>query len=288
MTDSTNVDFADDLLDWSPGEDDFSGYPEGLAANDTSDAIASLEGSRDFPNHLWIDPRDWKEIARQNDKYETWPDDYRNRWTNQTPTHECTCHALVQNCEIATNRQREGAGLAVYLSPLSVYAEANPRRWGGSYMQKTLGIAINRGILPEHNGPSGVGEQKGMFSHTLNCSSGSKSPWGGPWVSLRNFPTGWRETAKHYRPLEVCNPRTWEQIVCLLLNGYAVSVGRSGHAIPYTGVVWRGNNLYAKYADSYEVHRYDSMRMIKSAVGGAYSIMTMAAPDDWSLPGGMK
>ena len=82
------------------------------------------------------------------------------------------------------------------------------------------------------------------------------------------------------------NPRSYEQIICMLLSGIAVSVGRSGHAIPYVQVVWRNGSLHAKYADSYNVHRYDSVRMINSAVGGAYGIATTTVPDDWTRPAG--
>jgi len=283
MTDSTNEQFDDLLVDWTPGTGSETGYDD-ADGNDTSDALAGIEGARDFPSWMWIELRDWKDHARENDKHETWPESYRGRWTNQSPTHECTCHALIQNAEICLNRTRLGAGREVWLSPLSVYAEANPRQWGGSYMQRTLNIAAHRGILPEYNGPEGVGSQREMFEHTLNCSSGNKSPWGGPWVPLNRFPSGWKTTARKFRPVEIVNPRSHEEIICLLLHGVAVSVGRSGHAIPYTQVVWRNGRLHAKYADSYEIHRYDSERMIRSAVGGAYGIMTMTAPDDWSKP----
>ena len=286
MTDSLNVEFTDDLLDWSPDDHDDTGYPDGLSQNDTSEALAGLQGTRDFPDWLWIEPRDWQEVARQNDKFGTWPESYRSRWTNQQPTHECTCHALVQNMEISWNRQRQKSGEQLWLSPLSVYSEATPGRWGGSYMQKTLSIALRRGVLPEHNGPNGVGSQQSIFEHTLNCSSGEKSPWGGPWVRLQDFPEGWKSTARHFRPLEVCNPRSWEEIVCLILNGYCVSVGRNGHAIPYVQIVWRNGQIYAKYADSYELHRYDSKRNIQRGVGGAYAIMTMSAPNSWDNPAG--
>ena len=283
MSDSTNIVFPDSDLDWSPDVD--TGYPDRLAQLDTPEAFAGL-GAREFPDHLFVDPSDWKDVARENDEYKTWPEDYRNRFTNQAPTHECTCHALAQNVEIAWNRQRAGKGSPVWFSPLSVYSEANTRQWGGSTMQRTVGILIDRGILPEHRGPGGTTDQKDKFEHTLHCTSGNDSAAGGPWVSLNRFPSGWQKTAKHFRALEVINPRSYEQVISLLLHGIAVSVGRSGHAIPYVQVVWREGTLHAKYADSYNAHRYDSVRMIKSGVGGAYGISTTTIPDDWEKPAG--
>jgi hypothetical protein len=41
-----------------------------------------------------------------------------------------------------------------------------------------------------------------------------------------------------------------------------------------------------QYPDSYDLFRYDSVRMIRSAVGGAYSIISMTTPDDWDFPAG--
>jgi len=282
----TPEDITPENTDWSPSEP--SGYEPSQEANDTIEAFAAV-GARDFPDHLWIEPgrnqQNWKDIAELNDKYHTWPEDWRNRFTNQTPTHECTCHALVQNMEIAWNRQRGAKKDAVWFSPLSVYAEANPRRWGGSTMQYTLSIAAQRGILPEHDGPDANGQkakgfQKDKFEHTMWQTSGNA----GEWVSLSRFPTGWKQTARHFKPLEIINVSSWEQHVCLILQGICVSNGRAGHAIPHVKIIWRGNDIYSMYSDSYDVHRYDSLRYIKMGVGGAYAIVTTTTPDDWNNP----
>ena len=283
MTDSTNVVFDDSDLDYVPSVD--TGYPDQLAAEDTVENMA-LCGARDFPEHLWIDPADWKDKARENDRLGTWPDDYRNRFTNQSPTHECTCHSLLQNFEIAWNRQRQSKESAVWMSALSVYAEANPRQRGGASMQGTLRIALDRGILPEFNGPKGLGTQRELFNATLNNTSGSDPERGGPWVPVSRFPNNWKQTARHFRPDEVINPDNWEQMVCLVLNGVAVSLGRKGHAIPHTKIVWRDRKLYASYPDSYDVVRYDSVSNIKAGVGGSYGIVTTTTPDNWDRPAG--
>lgn len=278
-TSSLNVNFPDALVDWVPPED--TGYPGVWAERDTVEAYAAMEGVIDFPDHLWIEERDWKDVAAQNDQYHTWPDDYRNRRTHQGRSHECTCHCLLQCFEIAWNRQ-VGREHASWVSALSVYIEANPRQWGGSTMQRTLGIARDRGFLPDHDGSNGRDTQKSLYPTTLHCTAGGNShSSNGPWVSLRSLPENYRDVAKNFRVLEYINIRDWRQIVCLVLNGYAVGVGRSGHAIPYCKIVWRGGDLFAQYADSYVVDRFDSMRMIKSAVGGAYAIASTTVLENW-------
>lgn len=273
------------------------GYPDALAAEDTPDNLrmAAGEAARDFPRELWIEPRDWPDKARDNDKYGTWPMNFIDRFTNQNPTHECTCHSLTRCAEGAYNAQRgvifpdgpkknyrydESAEFAsVWLSPLSVYAEANPRQWGGANVRQVMEIAARRGILPETKQPRDYG-----FKHALHGTTGkgNNNQASGNWVAVRNFPDGWQETAKMFRPLEVIFPESWEQAVCLVLHGRFVGVGRNGHAVPWGR--WHPNDEAMGYPDSYDVIRYDSLRTVKVAWRGSFAIMTMTAPDDWLNP----
>lgn len=277
---SINVKIPSNLIDQKPPEE--SGYSDSLAALDTIDAMFAA-GARDFPAHLLIPESDWKNKAQENDKYGTWPENYRNRFTNQSPTHECTCHALTQGFEIAWNRQRKGKGSPVYVSPMSVYAEANPGIRGGASMQGTVGICIRRGFLPDKITPGAE-----RFKHTLTGTQGkgNATQSSGAWVPVGQFPSGWQDTAKHLRALEVINPQSVEQIISLILHGICVCVGRSGHAIPYVQIVWDGGQLRAKYSDSYDVHRYDSISSIRAGVSGSYAIFTTTVPDDWDKPAG--
>lgn len=276
-----------------------SGYPPELAAEDTPDAIRDACGSasRDFPKSLWIEPKDWADKARDNDKHGTWPLNYVDRYTNQDPTHECTCHSLRANFEGARNRQRgvsysdgpkkgfryaESAGVgSVWVSPLSVYLEANPRQWGGANVRQVMEIACRRGMLPEKIQPHDYG-----FQHTLQGTTGrgNNNQSSGPWVRLSQLPEGWEQTAAKFKPLEVIFPESWEQAVCLVLNGLLVSVGRNGHAIPWAK--WDVGQQVMAYPDSYDVTRYDSLRTVKSAWQGSFAIASVTAPDDWSKPAG--
>lgn len=278
--------------------DGHPGYTEAMKAEDTPDALWQVCGSasRAFPKALWIDPKDWNDKARENDKYGTWPRNYVDRFTNQTPTHECTCHSLRTNFEGARNRQRgvsypdgpkkgfryaeSGEVGSVWVSPLSVYAEANPQQWGGANVRQVMEIACRRGLLPDKIQPHDYG-----FKHAIQGTTGKGglNQSSGPWVSVRNFPSGWEETAKWFMPKEVIFAGSWEEAVCLVLHGIHYSVGRDGHAIPWCRWI-PGQGM--EYEDSYDVFRYDSISTVRRAWSGGFGIATVTTPDDWSKPAG--
>lgn len=280
--------------------DDHDGYPDNLAAEDTPDALRDACGSasREFPQSMWIEPKDWADKARENDQHKTWPLNYLDRFTHQGNSHECTSHSLSRNAEGARNRQRaisfpdgpqkdrryqeSAESGSVWLSPLSVYAEANPRQYGGANVRQVLEIACRRGMLPEKVQPREYG-----FKHAIQGTAGGTEAMNqsnGSWLRVSSFPAGWQETAAWFKPLEVIFPESWEQAVCLVLNGLLVSVGRSGHAIPWAQ--WNPSQQVMGYPDSYNVVRYDSLRTVKSAWQGAFAIATMTTPDDWNKPAG--
>lgn len=288
-----------------------SGYPEELAKGDTLEVLTDVCQSSgiivtDFPTKMWIEPREWGDKAAQLKAERMRAIDYIDRFTNQGrgtnplngrkgySTHECTCHSLRAGMEACWNRQRrlslEGptAGEptaatanshSVWLSPLSVYAEANPRERGGASIRGVVRIAGERGMLPEPIQPRDY-----KFKHTLHgtCGGGNHRQSSGDWVAVRNFPNGWQETAKHFRPREVIFPDNAEQVVCLLLHGYVVHVGRDGHAVPLCE--WHDDDKAAGYPDSYNVTRFDSYSKIKRYAGGTFSIISGTQPDDYDNP----
>lgn len=276
---------------------DHDGYPDSLAGEDTPDNLFAACGaaSREFPDSWWIEPKDWADAARDNDKYKTWPVNFIDRFTNQSPTHECTTHSLTRCIEGCWNLQRgvsydgpkknhrypESAELgSVWFSVLSVYAEANPRQWGGANVRQVMEIAARRGILPEKMQPRDYG-----FKHTLTgtAGKGNSNQSSGPWVPVSRFPEGWQETAKQFLVREAIFPRSYEQAVCCVLRGRFVGVGRNGHAVPW-GRYMPGQGM--EYPDSYDLFRYDSERTVKSAWSGSFCIASMTMPDDWQKPGG--
>lgn len=277
-----------------------SGYSAARQAEDKPDEIRAACGSaaRDFPKALWIDPKDWADKARDNDTHKTWPINYLDRYTNQNPTHECTTHSLRANFEACRNRQR-GVSFAdgpkkgfrypesaeygsVWMSIIGTYAIANPGQWGGANVRQVMEIAVQNGMLPDKLQPREYG-----FEHAIQgtAGQGNNNQSSGPWITERQFPAGWKETAKHFRPLEVIFPGSWEEAVCLVLHGIVVSVGRSGHAVPWAR--WNVASSVMEYPDSYDVTRADSAGVVRSAWQGAFAIATVTAPDDWMHPAGV-
>ena len=278
-----------------------AGYPPEKAAEDTADALRDACGAaaRDFPQALWIEPSNWADKARDNDMYKTWPMNFIDRYGHQGNSHECTCFSLSRCLEGARNRQigvifpdgpkkdfryeESGKYGSVWLSPLSVYAEANPGRYGGANVRQVMEIAVRRGMLPEKTQPRDYG-----FKHAIQGTAGGSSSTlnqsVGPWLSVSNFPDGWKETAKWFRPLEVIFPGSWEEAVCLVMHGMFVGVGRKGHAVPW-GQFMISEQAMA-YADSYNRTLHDSLSTIKSAWRGSFAIASVTSPDDWLKPAG--
>jgi hypothetical protein len=279
--------------------DENAGYTPRLQAADTPDALKDCCGdaSRDFPQSFYIDPKDRKDKANENDKNHTWGLNYLDRFTNQNPTHECTSHSGRANFEGARNlqlgirypdgpkkgfRYEQSQKGSVWVSPLSIYAEANPSKWGGAGVVQILNIACKRGFLPEKTQPYDY-----KFKHDLvgTTGTGGLNQSSGNWVSVSNFPSGWQETAATLMPLEVVVMDDWEQAFCMILQGRIVSVGRSGHAIPYSH--WNEASQAVGYVDSYDVIRWDSLRTARQAVSyGCFSIISVTTPDDWMNPAG--
>lgn len=276
-----------------------SGYSAKLQAADTIDVLKGACGSasREFPKALWLDASQRADKARENDKNNTWGINYVDRFTNQNPTHECTCHMLRTEFEGCRNRQRgiiypdgpvedfryaESSRGSVWVSPLSIYAEANPGQWGGASCWQVLQIAIKRGFLPEKIQPHDY-----KFKHSMQGTTGAggKNQSRGNWLSIRNFPEGWEETAKWLKPLEIIFTQDWEEALCLLLHGRILGYGRDGHAVPPS--IYNVASQAIGYVDSYDVVRWDSLNTFKRAVAsGVHCIESVTTPDDWMNPAG--
>jgi len=286
------------------------GYPEHEMLADREPGVlpdCCGSASRKMTDALRVEQRYWAEMARENDKNGTWGTNYRDRYTNQIGTHECTCHSYDEDFSIARNRARairfpngpksgyryeeSATSGSVFGSPQSLYCRVNPKTMrnpqqrGGAGVRQVLEVACREGYLPDKIQPA---EYK--FKHTLHGTSGrgNNNQSSGPYLSADDLPEGWRETAKHFMPLEVIFPESFEDAVSLLLHGYAVSVGRNGHAISWSRLVFSGNTLVgAAYNDSYDRTLVDSVRTMRSAWQGSFSIATVTTPDDWSKPAGI-
>lgn len=293
---TTLIDVPSPEIALSP--DGHPGYPANLAAADTIDVLKDCCGdaTREFPQSLWLEKDQREDKARENDMKKTWGINFLDRFTNQPPTHECTTHMLRAELEACRNRQRgviypdgpkkdfryeeSGRFGSVWLSPLSVYAEANPRQRGGAGCGQVLEIACRRGMLPETMQPRDY-----KFKHAINgtAGTGNTNQASGPWVPLSKFPPGWEETAKLFIPQEVIFTTDPEQALCLLCWGHVLGYGRSGHAIP--PAFWNFASNVVGYVDSYNVVRFDSWNTFRRAVeSGVHCVASMTTPDNWDDP----
>ena len=99
------------------------------------------------------------------------------------------------------------------------------------------------------------------------------------------FPSGWQETAKHFRAAEVFDVASWEGVITALLIGCPTIVGRRGHAICYLDP--RGTGSQVEYANSWGTSwkdkgfGIDSERDVASAIRsyGAFAIRTVEMDD---------
>jgi hypothetical protein len=272
-------------LDWSPTED--TGYVDPFM-EDTSDNLAMLgDEVRDFPSSLWIEPKDWKTYVADNKLWELDAEAVKQRFTNQGAgagirgTHECTCHSLSQQAEAAIMAQNGGdPDRRIALSQIGIYAIANPGQWGGANVRRVLQIAMQYGFIPER-----IWGQEDKFDHTLwgTCGKGNANNSRGPWVTPQRNPeyfSGASETRQQIKPTEILNPRSREEMACLVLHRRCVGVGRRGHAVPYNRLVWQpGQRSEAPtfaYSDSYDVIRYDTWEAAAASVGSGTCIWSMS------------
>ncbi len=279
--------------------DDFSGYSDQMKAEDTPDALweASGTASRKFPQSLWIEPgpnfENWKDKARDNSKYHTWPINYTDRFTNQNPTHECTSHSHTRGKEACWNRQRgiiypdgpkkeirypdSAEFQSVWFSCLSLYARANPRQWGGASIRAIMELDCRDGALPDLKQPNDY-----KFKHAMQgtAGKGNMNQSSGRFITESQFPEGWKETADNFITDEVIYADEWEQAMCLVLWGMFYHVGRNGHAIGWGEIDF--DNEVLPYPDSYDVIRFDSFRLSKSAFRGGYAIASMRRPNNFA------
>jgi hypothetical protein len=170
---------------------------------------------------------------------------------------------------------------SVWVSCLSIYSEANPRIRGGANVRQVMEIAARRGFLPDEIQPRDYG-----FQHSLvgTQGKGNATQSGGSWVAVRDFPDEWEATAKHFKPKEVIFPSSYEETICLVLNGLFVGIGVDGHSVPYGRLVKSNGERLIQYPDSYDLFRYHSMSKVKRTVGGSYAIATVTLPDDRLRP----
>lgn len=261
---------------------------DGMLGVGYSESELFAAGATPFPDWMRIPRSDWDDWINENDKHESAALDFSARHTHQGQSHECVCHASVQAFEMVYNAQVGGIHRAFYGSPLALYTLiTGGRQFGGSNVMDALRMMMSRGILPEHDGPEwlgGKGGQAKFFKHTVHQTSGRSEPhWPTKgWITPSQLPSGYEETAKHFRVLEAFTIPDREAHASMLLRRRPIVNGRNGHSIPHAKLVKSNGRYLSKYRDSYNVDRFDS----ESLWGGGYAIVAVTTPDDWTKPAG--
>lgn len=284
------------LIDQPPPSD--SGYSKELKERDTVDVLKEACGDalREFPKEWWVEPRDWEDFARDNDRYKTWPRNRHLAHSHQGNSHECTAHSHQKGFTVARNKAmglilpdiQPGLFSAesmrfgcVQVSPLSLYGIVNPGEWGGAMIRDVLNASIKYGFLPDPKQPRDYG-----FKHTLHSTTGptNGTQTGGRFVPGNRFPDGCDETRRWLRVDEVIFPSSLEEAVCIVLWGHCVHVGRDGHAVPWD--YFHARDKAIGYLDSYNRFLADSWNVARYAWQGSYAIISVTTPDDWLKPCG--
>jgi hypothetical protein len=187
---------------------------------------------------------------------------------NQKSEGSCVSNATCQAMEIA-QAQRRGKKAVISLSAISLYKRCGRSPGSGSMVSTNLKEILGIGVLPLD-----TPENKARFTHTM-ANTGFFTP----------YPQGWQETAKRFRGNEVFDIRSYDGFITALLRGYPVVYGRSGHSICAVRPVFKNNQLYVKYANSWHEswgengYGYDSERMIRAGASWAFALRTVVDPE---------
>lgn len=245
-------------------------------------------GSR-FPSELLI-PRDrWRdriEQIRDSNPFVDSPHprealmaNYTPKVFDQHPESSCVLNASAGAIMRVYARQVGMGARWVVLSPMATYCQMTHRRHSGTYMWRALEYTQKDGMIPS----SDYKDQATIFRHTFHENT--------PWSRPNDLPDGWKQTARHFRPLEWLRIDNEEQFGSSLLHQCPIVYGRSGHSMVAEDLVLDGRNFLARTCDSYGFRNrdgtgriYDSRR--KWSTAGAWALRAVNMPHDVAMPAG--
>jgi len=195
---------------------------------------------------------------------------------NQRQEGSCTSNAATQGREIIGNRQL-GKAYWVELSPISVYKRVARSANSGSTVNDNVDEMRERGALPTHAEKPKLVKMGLDQNHTMP-ETGFSTP----------LPSGWQETAKHFRIDEYFDVASFEGFMTALLLGFAVHYGRAGHSIVADAPVYTNGRWGVEYANSWAMtwgdkgFGIDSESYISGSIRsyGAYAYRTIVVTDE--------
>lgn len=185
-----------------------------------------------YEDALPIIPRDeWPDRITEREPRRQTVDDFGSV-LDQDGEGSCASNATAQSAMDCLFME---CGIWVDLSAMSIYKRVGTGPDSGSTIEGNLKTIQLDGILPL-NTP----KNKAIFAHT--------HPAIGYDVKL---PSGWRDTAKHFKAEEAWDIVSMSGFVSAILNGFTVVYGRGGHAICAFDVHWDSGLVVIEYCNSW-------------------------------------
>lgn len=221
------------------------------------------------------------------DRLEVYPEsEWRERWEANKPSLRPFVHRIKDQGREGSCTSNAGTGcwetLASFaygvefvLSAMSLYKRCGSGPNSGSTVGCNMRKLRDEGALPAPHEREIV---RRLGLNPEHCF---------PETGWRNrLPSGWQETAKHFRLDEFFEIRNIEEFVSALLQGYAVHYGRRGHSIYGVALTYKDGRPYCEYANSWgnwgdEGFGYDTISGLRRSINqyGAYCYNNVHLPD---------
>jgi hypothetical protein len=191
-----------------------------------------------FDEHFKAIPRsDWAEYSENDVSVEQLIRDVYNQGNEGT----CTANGGAQAFCITTVMQY-GDKAHMKMSPISTYKFCARGPNTGSSVDCIARRMRDNGLLPVDNSRN----RQILTTAGLNPDHVLKATG-----YYQRFPSGWEETAKHFRIDEMYEVRSYEEFISALFYDFAVLYGRAGHAICGTKPKRRTGRWGSNYVNSW-------------------------------------
>jgi hypothetical protein len=192
---------------------------------------------------------------------------------NQQNEGSCVGNAFTAGFQ-ALFAEKFGKENAIQMSAISCYKQIGRSPGSGAMVDDGLEALRDVGILPLDTGAN-----RQRFGNHVMPATGFYTKW----------PDDWKTTADNFRCNESHVVTTVPGLITALLKRHPVVVGRAGHSILYLDVIFKGNDLFVLYVNSWGKwgigaggHDYgfglDSLRMVRSSASWAAALRTVAVP----------
>lgn len=193
--------------------------------------------------------------------------------------HNCVGNMEAQFHQVLQARQF-GKDRVKQLSAASAYKQIGRSPNSGASISDALDCGLETGILPLD-----TPENRAQFGDHVLKHIGFRQSW----------PSGWESTAKHFRFQEFFLIRNRQELFSALLRGFPVGVGRAGHSILYTDLVWDESRWLVRYVNSWGEwgsgagdftygFGYDTSRLFDQSARWAWTARSIVIPPWETIP----